>query len=84
MNLSLTLQPVSILIEVAICALCLGIALGKKKTYGWFIAFTFGVYVLYDLSAYSGGFLSADAMAVIFLAATLSMLYAAVLLFSRE
>jgi hypothetical protein len=84
MALSLYLQPVSILIEVIICALGVGIAVAKKQTYGWFIALTFGIYVVYDSSALSGTALPADALALIFLAASLSMLYAAWTLYSRE
>jgi hypothetical protein len=84
MALSLYLQPVSILIEVVICALGIGIAVLKKQTYGWFIALTFGIYVVYDFSALSGTALPPDALALIFLAATVSMLYAVWILFSRE
>ncbi len=83
MALSLFLQPVSILIEVVICALALGIGVIKKQTCGWFIALTFGIYVIYDFSNFSGAFLPADAMAFLFLAASISMLYAAWLLYSR-
>ncbi|NYT08265.1 MAG: hypothetical protein GKC05_08450, partial [Methanomicrobiales archaeon] len=54
MALSLYLQPVSILIEVVICALCIAIAVVKKQIYGWFIALTFAIYVVYDFSAFSG------------------------------
>jgi len=84
MTLSLYLQPVSIFIEVIICALGLGIAVAKKQTYGWFIALTFGIYVVYDFSALSGAALPLDALALIFLAASVSMLYAVWILYSRE
>jgi hypothetical protein len=84
MSLSLYLQPVSILIEVIICALGMGIALVKKQTYGWFIALTFGIYVVYDFAALSGAPLPGDALALIFLAASVSMLYVAWTLYSRE
>ena len=84
MALSLYLQPISILIEVMICALAVSMAVMKKQTYGWFIALTFGIYVIYDTSFYSGALLPADALALIFLAASVSMLYAVWLLYSRE
>lgn len=83
MALSLYLQPVSILIEVGIFALAMSIAVMKKQAYGWFIALTFGIYVIYDASVYSGALLPADALALIFLAASVSMLYAVWLLYSR-
>ncbi|NYT08146.1 MAG: hypothetical protein GKC05_07835 [Methanomicrobiales archaeon] len=84
MALSLYLQPVSILIEVVICALCIAIAVIKKQIYGWFIALTFAIYVVYDFSAFSGVAIPDDALALIFLAATISMLYAVWTLYSRE
>lgn len=84
MALSLYLQPVSILIEVIICALGVGIAVAKKQTYGWFIALTFGIYVVYDFSALSDTALPGDALALIFLAASVSMLYVAWTLYSLE
>ena len=84
MALSLYLQSVSILIEVIICGIGVGIAVLKKQTYGWFIALTFGIYVVYDFSALSGAVLPGNALALIFLAASVSMLYAAWILYSRE
>jgi len=84
MTLSFYLQPVSIFIEVIICSFGLGIAVAKKQTYGWFIALTFGIYVVYDFSALSGAALPLDALALIFLAASVSMLYAVWILYSRE
>jgi hypothetical protein len=84
MDLASYLQPVSILIEVMICGIGAGIGLLKKRTFGWFIAFTFGIYVIYDISAFTGAGLSASVSSAIFLAASLSMLAAAWILFSRE
>jgi hypothetical protein len=84
MALSLYLQPVSILIEVIVCAFGVGIGMLKRQTYGWFIALTFGIYVVYDFSALSGAALPGDALALIFLAASVSMLYVAWTLYSRE
>ncbi len=84
MALSFYLQPVSIMIEVVICALGIGIAGIKQQTYGWFIALTFGIYVVYDISAFTGTALPGDALALIFLAASVSMLYAVWILYSRE
>ncbi len=55
MDLTSLIQPVSILIEVLVCLIGITIAVQKKRTYGWFIAFTFGVYVVYDLLGLSKG-----------------------------
>ena len=81
MDLPQFLQPISILIEVVICVLCLFIAVKNKQKFGWFIALTFGIYVLYDLSAYTRTLLSAEVMALVFLVASLSMLSAVWMLF---
>jgi hypothetical protein len=75
MDLSLYLQPVSIFIEAIICVIAIMIAVQKQKVYGWFIALTFGIYVVYDLIAFTGTALSPAVVAVIFFIATLSMLY---------
>jgi uncharacterized oligopeptide transporter (OPT) family protein len=84
MDLSLYLQPVSITIEVIICGIALGIGILKKKVFGWLIALTFAIYVVYDISAFSGEGLSSSTSSVIFLIASISMLVAVWLLFSRE
>jgi hypothetical protein len=84
MDLTSFLQPVSILLEVMIFGFGLAIAVLKKKTFGWFIALTFGIYVIYDLSAFIGTSLPTDALAVIFLAASLSMLYVAWAIYRGE
>jgi hypothetical protein len=84
MDLASYLQPISIFLEIMIFGIGIGIGVRKKKTFGWFIAFTFGIYVIYDLSAFTGVSLPADVLAVIFLAASLSMLFVAWILYSRE
>jgi hypothetical protein len=84
MDLSLYLQPVSITIEVIICGIGLGIGMMKKKVFGWLIALTFAIYVVYDISAFSGEGLSSSTSSIIFLIASISMLVAVWLLFSRE
>jgi hypothetical protein len=84
MDLALYLQPVSIAIEVAICGIGLGIGIMTKRTSGWLIALTFAIYVAYDISAFTGTGLSANASSVIFLIASISMLIAVWILFSRE
>jgi hypothetical protein len=75
MDLLIYLQPVSILMEVFICGTGMGIAVLKKKTYGYFIALTFGIYVGYDLVAFTDTPVSPTLLSIIFLLATISMLY---------
>lgn len=82
MSLASFLQPISILIELLIFGIGIGIAVTKKKTYGWFIALTFGIYVVYDISKATGTLLPEDLLAVIFLVASISMLWAAWTLYS--
>ena len=81
MDLSLYLQPLSIFIEAIICIIALALSIAKKKIYGWFIALTFGIYVVYDIVAFMETPISPSVVAIIFLIATLSMLYGVWLLY---
>ena len=81
MDLSLYLQPLSIFIEAIICIIALALSIMKKKIYGWFIALTFGIYVVYDIVAFMETPISPSVVAIIFLIATLSMLYGVWLLY---
>jgi hypothetical protein len=56
----------------------LGLALGnrKKKIYGWAIALTFGIYGVYDLVGNVGWAISDNILALVFFAATFSILFA--------
>lgn len=76
MDLPSLIQPVSILIEGLVCILGIAIAVRKKKVYGWFIAFTFCVYVVYDFLAMVKTMIAPEFLALIFLAASISILYA--------
>lgn len=76
MDLPSLIQPVSILIEGLVCILGIAIAVLKKKVYGWFIAFTFGVYVMYDFLVLVKSMIAPEFLALIFLAASISVLYA--------
>jgi len=74
MDLSTLLQPVSIAIEAVLVILGIGIAVQKKRCYGWFIALTFGIYVVYDTTLFIGVQVSPDILSAIFFIATLSIL----------
>jgi hypothetical protein len=71
-----SIHVISILLEVIIAALGMMIALSKKKKYGWFIALTYVLYVIYDLANFWSLNLSQDSLYLIFLVATLSILWA--------
>ncbi|MCX6692203.1 MAG: hypothetical protein NTW33_09210 [Methanoregula sp.] len=76
MDTNTVLQVLSILIE---CVVVLGgvrLATKGKKFYGWWIALTFALYVVFDLSRL--GFLpkSESIISPLFLIASLSILYA--------
>jgi len=70
------LQMISILLEIAVAFLAVMLAVSKKKQYGWFIAFTYVVYVFYDLVHLLNLNISSDLMYFVFFAATVSVLWA--------
>jgi hypothetical protein len=43
---------VSLLLEIGVVVLGLGLAVIRKKAYGWLIALTFLIYVFYDLARF--------------------------------
>ena len=77
MDISQLLQTLAVLIEVSVTAIGVLIAVQNRKTYGWFIAGTFGLFVLFDIFRIFALPVSADLHAFIFLVACGLMLYAA-------
>jgi hypothetical protein len=69
------LQIIAVIIEVAVTVMGAGIALRRKKTYGWCIAITFGLFVLFDIGRLFSLPLPDAAHSLIFLVACGSMLY---------
>jgi hypothetical protein len=67
---------ISILLEMVVAALGIALAIRKKKKYGWFIALTFILYVFYDLANILPLSVSLDLLSFVFLAATVSILWA--------
>jgi hypothetical protein len=67
---------IAILLELVVAALGVLLAFYKKKRYGWFIALTFLLYVFYDLANLLPLPVSQDSLYFIFLAATVSILWA--------
>jgi hypothetical protein len=76
------LQYLSILIEVIVAILGLLIVFKKKKNYGYGIFLTFAIYVFYDLAKFMNYSISEDILAVLFLIASVSMLWVTWDLFS--
>ncbi|OPY51510.1 MAG: hypothetical protein A4E49_02226 [Methanosaeta sp. PtaU1.Bin112] len=70
------LYLLSILLEVVVSALGVLLAIRRKKMYGWCIAVTFALYVIYDLAALLQWNVSQDTLYTIFFVATLSILWA--------
>jgi hypothetical protein len=70
------LHLLSILLEVVVAALGMMLAISKKKMYGWCIAVTFVLYVIYDLAHLLEWNISQDTLYTIFFVATLSILWA--------
>jgi hypothetical protein len=70
------LHLLSILLEVVVAALGVMLAISKKKIYGWCIAVTFALYVIYDLANLLAWNISLDTLYMIFFVATISILWA--------
>ena len=70
------INHISAILEIVTMVLGIMLAVGKKKTYGLYIALTFAIYVFYDLSRFLKIEVSAVFLSVIFLIATLSIFWA--------
>jgi len=70
------LHLLSILLEAVVATLGIMLAISKKKMYGWCIALTFVLYVVYDLVNLLALNISQDTLYMIFFVATLSILWA--------
>lgn len=82
MQFSEVLQIIAVLLEVAVTIVALLIATRQKKLYGWCIAVTFGLFVLFDLGRIFALPVPDAAHALIFLIACGSMLYGVWLMYS--
>ena len=77
------LQYVAIVIEGAIAATGLFLAVGKKKSFGYGIFLTFAIYVFYDLARLVPIEISNSTLYPIFFVATLSILWAVLKLYKE-
>lgn len=69
-------QLISIAMEVVVLVLGIKIATEKRRTYGWFIALTFTIYVIYDLANLFNYGIPSGLLRTIFFIASVSILYA--------
>ncbi|MGA2917494.1 hypothetical protein [Methanoregula sp.] len=84
MDVAGTIQLIATMTEVVIAFVAFLIGWKKKKLYGWFIAVTFGIFVIFDLARIFALDVAADKYALLLLIACLSMLYAMWLLWKGE
>jgi len=68
------LQFASVIVEVLVTVLGVLLATSKGKLYGWFIALTFAMYVVYDAVNFLSLDMPKDLMKQVFLAASISAL----------
>lgn len=78
------LQIIAVLLEIAVMVVALVIATRQKKSYGWGIAVTFGLFVLFDIVRLFSLPLPDNAHALILLVACGSMLYALWLMYTEQ
>jgi len=76
MDTNIVLQILSILIECVVVLAGVRLATKGKKFYGWWIALTFALYVVFDLSRLEFLPKSESVISPLFLIASLSILYA--------
>ncbi|MCK9591264.1 MAG: hypothetical protein M0Q91_04565 [Methanoregula sp.] len=78
------IQILAILVECIIAGIAFLIATRAKKVYGWFIAATFALLVLFDISRIFALVISPDIHALMFLIACALMLYGTWLLYREK
>ncbi len=77
------LQIIAVILEIAVMVIAGVIAIRHRKTYGWCIAATFGLFVLFDIGRLFSLPISEEAHALIFLVACGSMLFGVWLIFKE-
>ena len=78
------LQIIAVLLEAAVTIIAILIATGRKKMYGWCIAITLGLFVLFDIVRLFSLPLTEEVHALIFLVACGSMLYGVWILYQEQ
>lgn len=78
------LQLIAVVLEVAVTAVALVMAIRQKKSYGWCIAVTFGLFVVFDIGRLFSLPITDAAHALVFLVACGSMLYGMLLMVGEK
>ena len=78
------IQLIASLAEVFIALTAIRIAVQKKKVYGWYIAITFGLFVIFNIIRVFAIGMPAELDALVFLIAGMSMLYAVWLMWTEQ
>jgi len=81
MDISDSIQILAILIECAVAVIAVLIATRKNKTYGWFIAITFALFVIFDVDRIVLPTIISSLNSLFLLVACASMLYAVWLIY---
>jgi hypothetical protein len=81
MLISDVLQLIAVVLEAAVTVIAISIATRKQKSYGWYIAITFGLFVLFDIFRIFSLPLPDTAHSLILLVACGSMVYAVWLMY---
>jgi lipopolysaccharide export LptBFGC system permease protein LptF len=84
MQLSDIIQILAIPIECAIAGIAVLIAVRNKKVYGWFIAATFALFVLFDICRIFAVAISPEIHALVFFIACALMLCGIWLLYKKK
>jgi len=80
----LNLQTISILLELIIVFISLGIVISKKQLAGYGLAITFGIYVFYDAAKFYNYAIDEQILETIFFIATLSALISVLLIYKKK
>jgi len=70
------LDAISLFIEIIVVFLALKLAISRRKSYGYFIALTFAIYVFYDAARFLVVNVDQNLTSSIFLIASASILFA--------
>ena len=84
MDISNLLQTLAVLVEIAITAVAVLIGIQYRKTYAWFIAGTFTLFVLFDIFRIFDLPMPADLHGLVFLVACCMMMHAVWLLYGEK
>jgi len=75
---------ISLLIEIVVVLLALWMAFSKRKNYGYLIALTFAIYVVYDATRFLAVSVDQNFTSLLFLIASVSILFAVWRLYKQE